>query len=61
VKAIVQAQLCVKRDRCHAALASGYAMSVDFREDLHVGPVLGDPRGADEHAVQRPSLEPLNA
>ncbi len=57
MQAIVATELRVERDSGHATLTSGDRMALDVREDLHLGSVLGDPRGADEHASQRPTLD----
>jgi len=60
MQAIVAAQLGVEGDCCDAALTSGDWMALDLREDLHLGSVLGNPRGADEHTSQRPTLDSLH-
>ncbi len=60
MQTIVAAQLGVEGDSGHATLASGDRMTLDLREDLHLGSVLGDPRGADEHPSQWSTLDSVN-
>jgi hypothetical protein len=50
----------MESDGGDAALTCGHRMAIDLGQDLHPGTVLGDPRGADEDATQRPTLKPLH-
>jgi hypothetical protein len=59
VNAIISAELGVKGDGEHPALAHGHGMAVYLGEDLHSGAVLGDPRRAYEGAPQRCAAEPV--
>ncbi len=53
VDAAVVRELRVECDREHAAVANRHRMAVGLGQDFHSGPVVLDPRGADENGPQR--------
>ena len=56
MQAVVVAELGVEGDRQQGALTGGDGLAVDGGEDLDVGTVLGDPRGADEDRAHRAAV-----
>ena len=51
-------ELGVEGDGEHRALARRHRVAVNLAEDLHLGPVLGDPRRANEDRAQRTASRP---